>query len=297
MTGADDTARDGRPDYETMEREIRDRRSRIDGTLASVRHRLAPRTLKEQTMNRMKSVNSGASSMGDMVRANPIPLAMIGLGVGWMLMSRSGLDQRIAHSHAMDSVRNRAGSTARHARETFYSATDTVRNAASHLYDRASDAAEYASDQASDAMNKVRGGSTYDGRHGGPDAGHLRGQHAYGGQHQGMGGSMSAGMGHQMGRVATSFWELVEDHPLVAGVMGVALGAAIGASIPSSRYEERWVGDYASQMTGMAKEAAQDAIERGTRAAQAAAEAAREHVSEAVDDVKGAAREEINRPA
>jgi len=301
MTPADDTDRDARRDYGSMQQEIRDRRSRIDRTLGSLRHRLAPRTLKEQTMNRMtKSVNSGASSMGDMVRGNPIPLALIGVGIGWMLLSRSGMDQRIAHSGAMNAVRDRAGSTARYARDTFYSATGSVRDAASHLYDRASDATE----QAGDAVNSMRGGGTYDGRSGAPvgssgryQQGQYQGGQQMGGQHQGSGTSMTHSMSRQVGRVTTSFWELVDDHPLVAGVMGAALGAAIGASIPSTRYEEELVGDYAGQVTGMAKEAAQDAIDRGTRAAQAAAEAAREHMNEVVDDVKSAAREEIDRPA
>jgi len=310
MTHHDDDPRDdssrkdghGTRDYDAMQREIRERQSRIGDTLHSIRRRLAPNTLKEQTMNRMTNrMSSGASSMGDMVRGNPVPLAMIGLGVGWMLLSRSGMDQRIANSGAMRSVRSTAGSTARYARDTFYSATDSVRDAASHVYDRAGDMAGDAYESASDAAGRMTGGGTYDGRAGGPAGRGMPQQHQSQGSRGGSqggsrGGSMTSSMTRQLGHVNSSFWDLVEDHPLVAGVMGVALGAALGASIPGTRYEERWVGDYASQVTGAAKEAAQDAIERGTRAAQAAAEAAREHVAEAVDDVKGAAKEEINRP-
>ncbi|WP_448188163.1 DUF3618 domain-containing protein [Azospirillum sp. sgz301742] len=291
MTRQDDPTS---PDYDAMQREIRDRQSRIGGTLDQLRHRLSPHTLKEQTMNRMTNrMSSGASSMGDMVRGNPVPLAMIGLGVGWMLLSRSGMDQRIAHSGAMRSVRSTAGSTARYARDTFYSAAESVRDAAGNLYDRAGDMAGDVYDQAGDAASRMTGRDTYDGRSGGPAG---RGASYQGGRGQPSGRSMTSSMSRQIGHVTTSFWDLVEDHPLVAGVMGVALGAALGASIPSTRYEERWVGDYAGQVTGMAKEAAQDAIERGTRAAQAAAEAAREHISEAADDVKGAAKEQMDRP-
>lgn len=283
------------PDYDALQREARDRRTHLGATLDSLRHRLAPTTLKEQTMNRMTNrMSSGASHMGDMVRGNPVPLAMIGIGLGWMLLSRSGMDQRIAHSGAMRSVRSTAGSTARYARDTFYSAAGSVRDAAGSMYDRAGDMASDAYESAGDAASRMTGSGTYDDRTGGP-AGHgMPQQHSQGGRSQG-GRSMTGSMSRQLGHVTTSFWDLVEDHPLVAGVMGVALGAALGASIPGTRYEERWVGDYAGQVTNMAKEAAQDAVERGTRAAQAAAEAAREHVAEAVDDVKGAAKEEINR--
>lgn len=290
-----------KPDYDAMQRAIRDRQSRIGGTLEQIRHRLSPHTLKEQTMNRMTNrMSSGASSMGDMVRGNPLPLAMIGLGVGWMLLSRSGLDQRIAHSSALRSVRHTAGSTARYARDTFYNAADSVRDAAGNLYDRAGDMAGDVYVQAGEAASRMSGGETYDGRSGSP-AGRGGFQDRRGPSAGSSGRSMTRSVGRQLGHVTTSFWDLVEDHPLVAGVMGVALGAALGASIPSTRYEERWVGDYAGQVTGMAKEATQDAIERGTRAAQAAAEAAREHVTSAVDDVKGAtkdaAKDQIDRPS
>ncbi|HYH37414.1 MAG TPA: hypothetical protein VD860_04265 [Azospirillum sp.] len=295
MSQHDDHAPGGHPDYDALQREARDRRTRIADSLDALRHRLAPNTLKEQTMNRMTNrMSSGASHMGDMVRGNPVPLAMIGIGLGWMLLSRSGMDQRIAHSGAFRSVRSTAGSTARYARDTFYSAAGTVRDTASSMYDRAGDMASDAYESAGDAASRMTGGGTYDDRTGGPAGQGMPQQQSRGGHAQG-GRSMTASMGRQIGHVNSSFWDLVEDHPLVAGVMGVALGAALGASIPATRYEERWVGDYAGQVTNRAKEAAQDAIERGTRAAQAAAEAAREHVAEAVDDVKGAAKEEINR--
>ncbi|WP_431858325.1 hypothetical protein [Azospirillum sp.] len=300
MSQRDDNATGDHPDYDALQREARDRRTRIAASLDSLRHRLAPNTLKEQTMNRMTNrMSSGASHMGDMVRGNPVPLAMIGIGLGWMLLSRSGMDQRIAHSGAFRSVRSTAGSSARYARDTFYSAAGSVRDTAGSLYDRAGDMASDAYESAGEAASRMTGGGTYqdrpgDDRTGGPTGRGMPQQHMRGGHPQG-GRSMTASMGRQIGHVTTSFWDLVEDHPLVAGVMGVALGAALGASIPGTRYEERWVGDYAGQVTNLAKEAAQDAIERGTRAAQAAAEAAREHVAEAVDDVKGAAKEEINR--
>ncbi|PWC44779.1 hypothetical protein [Azospirillum sp. TSO22-1] len=295
MSQHDDNATRDHPDYDALQREARDRRTRIAASLDSLRHRLAPDTLKEQTMNRMTNrMSSGASHMGDMVRGNPVPLAMIGIGLGWMLLSRSGMDQRIAQSGAFRSARGAAGSTARYARDTFYSAAGTVRDTAGSLYDRAGDMASDAYDSAGDAASRMTGGGTPhdrpgDNRTGGPAGRGMPQQHSQGGR------SMTASMGRQIGHVTTSFWDLVEDHPLVAGVMGVALGAALGASIPGTRYEERWVGDYAGQVTSKAKDVAQDAIERGTRAAQAAAEAAREHVAEAVDDVKGAAKEEIDR--
>ncbi len=217
-------------------------------------------------MNRMtRNMSSGVSSIGDKMRGNPIPLAMISMGIGWILLSRSGMDQRFTRSQTMDRVREGAGSTARYARDALHSATDrardatdSVRDTASHLYERAGNAAEHASERISDAMGSVS---------------------------DSMGGARlsSHPLGRRVERATSGFWELVDDHPFVAGIMGAALGAAIGASIPSTRYEEEWVGDYASQVTDKTKKAAQDALDRATAQAseigQAATKAAEEKIN------------------
>ncbi|HEY0832739.1 MAG TPA: hypothetical protein VGE72_02420 [Azospirillum sp.] len=288
-------------DLDGMQRDIRASQARITDTLDTLKRRLAPRHLMEQTMNRTgnrmssdrsgdlrrtgegrmtQRHGSGGSSMGDMVRGNPVPLAMIGLGVGWLLLSRTGYDRTIVDNRYVDSVRDGAGSAARYARDTFYSATDRVRHAAEDVYDAASGAASDISSRAGEAYSSAYEGARSMARSNAGDGG--RATHARSGP----------GM---VSRATHGFWDMVEDHPLVAGVMGVALGAAIGASIPSTRYENRWVGDYADQVTDRAKELAQDAVERGTRAARAAAETAREHITEAASDVQNSARDEINR--
>ena len=99
---------------------------------------------------------------------------------------------------------------------------------------------------------------------------------------------------HRAHDMSTGFWDLVEDHPIVAGAMGVALGAAIGTALPGTRYEKRWVGEYADEATERAKAIAMDALDRGTRAAQAAAEtvvdSAKEDLRDVVSEATSAAR-------
>ncbi|WP_051340579.1 hypothetical protein [Azospirillum halopraeferens] len=215
-------------------------------------------------------VDDHRGGWADTMRSNPIPLAMIGLGIGWLALTGSGYDRRIAHS---DMVR-RAGSTVRHARDSVY-------GAAEHAYERAGDTLRQAGDRAGDTMNRARGMA---GGTGGADAAHGMGDR------MGEYGHEAAGRARSM---AGGFWDMVDDHPLVAGVMGVALGAALGASIPSTRYENRWVGDYADEVYDQARHFAQDAIDRGTRAAKAAVETARDDVKEAVADVREAARDAV----
>lgn len=307
MSGGEE--RGGTPrDYDAMQREIRERQARIGNTIQILRRktaRLAPRHLMEQTMNRMHTTTGGygdraenryyepirnqshqrSHSIGDTMRSNPIPLAMIGIGLGWLALTASGYDRRIARSGAMHNVRDRAGSAAQYARDTFYSAGSSVREAASHVYDRASDAVEDAGDRVRGLADHARDRAQGMRR----DMGHQSGGN------YGNGGHVRAS--DRLHSATGRFWEMVDDHPMVAGVMGVALGAALGASIPSTRYEDRWVGDYADEATHRAKEVAMDAMDRGTRAARAAVEAAKEEVGDAVSAASDAAKEEARKPA
>ncbi|TWA70650.1 hypothetical protein FBZ84_102200 [Azospirillum baldaniorum] len=312
-------------DYDAMQREIRERQARIGDTIQVLKRktaRLAPRHLMEQTMNRMHTTTGGygeraqdryyepirnqshqrSHSVGETMRSNPIPLAMIGIGLGWLALTASGYDRRIARSGAMHNVRDRAGSAAQYARDTFYSAGGTVREAASHAYERASDAASHVYERASDAVDeagdRVRG-LTDQARDRAQDM--RRDMSSRVDSHIGNHGGNHGGASHfrasdRLHSATGRFWEMVDDHPVVAGMMGVALGAALGASIPSSRYEDRWVGDYADEATNRAKEMALDAMDRGTRAARAAVEAAKEEVGDAVSAASDAAREEARKP-
>lgn len=303
------------PDLTRLEDEIRASRARLDGTVDALRDRMArlaprtlPRTLMERTMKHTYSPidrdpygeptrnverhqpRRSSSVMGS-VSSNPIPLALVGIGLGWLALSSTGYDRRIARSGPVRAVRHRAEDAADYARDTLASATDSVRHAASSAYESASDAVSDAYDSASDAVsgayesasNAVGGASDRVSNHLPPAP--------RGGLH----------VGERMHGVTSSVWEMVEDHPVVAGALGIALGAAIGAALPGTRYENRWVGEYADEAGERAKTLALDALDRGTRAAQATAqatvEAAKEEVTEAAASITGAAREEVKKPA
>lgn len=312
MSRADDRSPES-AEYEALERSIRSSRSRIDDTLDSLRHRIAhasPRHLMEHKMSRkthdrayhgndsddiygredhaatgrtaMTASHDTVSSVMGIVRDNPIPLALVGIGLGWLALSGSGYDRRIAHSRAVRSVGHRAGDAASYARDAFYGAADTVRSAAGSAYDSASDAIGSASEAIRDQAGRLTGSPGDDWQSG---RGHGVGT-----------GSLDRVQGAMTG-AGNRLWDIVEDHPLVVGVMGVALGAALGAAIPSTRYENRWVGDYADEAADQAKALAKDALDRGARVAQAVVETAKEEIGDATAAVSEAAKEEARKPA
>ncbi len=328
---------------DALEGDIRASRARIDGTVEALRDRTSrlrdslarwsPQSLMESTMkhtytpatpdnpsqrayqrqsDRYESGQTvhyrGSRSASDgsvlsNVTSNPIPLALVGIGLGWLALSSTGYDRRIARSSTVRSARHRMDEAVDYARESLSEASDSVRNAASSAYDKASGAVSSAYDSASDTVGGMMGGS---------DSGHVSGRGDLQGQRQSQ-GYASRGMSrlsamapsadhlrHRAHDVSTGFWDLVEEHPIVAGAMGVALGAAIGAALPGTRYEKQWVGEYADEATERARAIAKDAVDRGTRAAQAAAqtavESAKEDVREVVSEATNAARDEVKKP-
>lgn len=324
----------GPQDLDALEGDIRASRARIGGTVEALRDRSSrlrdrltrwsPQSLMENSMKHTYSPSqqsdryesgqtvhyrqshSSGSMLGSMT-SNPIPLALVGIGLGWLALSSTGYDRRIARSSTVRNARHRMGDAVDYARESLSDATDSVRHAASSAYDSASGAVSSAYDSASGTVSGMMGGSDGDHASGrGDNRGDLHGQRqsqSYASRGMSRLSSMAPSTDHLRHRahdMSTGFWELVEDHPIVAGAMGVALGAAIGAALPGTRYEKQWVGEYADEATERAKAIAMDALDRGTRAAQAAAEtvveSAKEDVRDVVSEATNAAREEVKKP-
>jgi hypothetical protein len=317
-------------DLDALEGDIRASRARIGGTVEALRDRSSrlrdrltrwsPQSLMEnsmkhtyspsqqsdryesgQTVHSRQSHSSG--SMLDSMTSNPIPLALVGIGLGWLALSSTGYDRRIARSSTVRNARHRMGDAVDYARESLSGAGESVRNAASSAYDSASGAVGSAYDSASDRVSGMMGGSDGDHTTGRGDLHGQRQSQSYASRGMSRLSSMAPSTDHLRHRahdMSTGFWELVEDHPIVAGAMGVALGAAIGAALPGTRYEKQWVGEYADEATERAKAIAMDALDRGTRAAQAAAEtvveSAKEDLHDVVSEATDAARAEVKKP-
>jgi hypothetical protein len=81
MGGSDDTNR--------IERDLEHTRARLDATLGALQQKLSPGQMVDEAMNWFKQ-GDGAEfgrNFGRSVRDNPIPAALIGVGVVWMLAS------------------------------------------------------------------------------------------------------------------------------------------------------------------------------------------------------------------
>jgi len=71
-----------------IERDLEDTRARLDATLGALQQKLSPGQMVDETMSWFKESGGGefGRNFGRNVRENPIPVALIGIGVGWLML-------------------------------------------------------------------------------------------------------------------------------------------------------------------------------------------------------------------
>jgi Protein of unknown function (DUF3618) len=254
--------------------DIRETRERMSETLDQLGDRLNPQRLKVQAKESIKEAtigrvtnmaNSAGNTVVDTVRDNPIPAALVGIGLGWLIYNRrrvSDLDRYRARS----SMAYRGDITARTPRlrqddaaggigasispidepnavqrgtqrvsETVGDVTDRVGERVSELTDRAQDIAQ-------DVVETTR---------------------------------------YQARRLEHRFQDTLSENPLAVGMAAVAVGLAAGLAIPESRKESELMGEARDRLVERVREKAEEVGEKVQRVAE-----------RAVDEVSASAREE-----
>lgn len=321
---------------EEIQREIHETQRRLGDTLDAIQQKLTPQRLTDQVMHMFSNKNhSDGDGHGtvDAVRDNALPLAMIGLGIGWLMWSATGYEgaDRIARTgrRQFNRARDWTESRVEDARERMSEAGHAIRRRAEDMRGHR----ETLPDHPRDSYGEVRGAETsrggtyeyeYPGQYHYRPAGGTRAESDYqsrdwdrSGDERGYADRGREGArdyadrardyyeershrfserAHDYGdrarrysRAASrrarqgyeGFWDLVEEHPLMTGLMGFALGAAVGASIPSTRYEDELMGEYSDRLWERGRHVGEDYYERAEDVARHAVEAGYEAAKEA----------------
>jgi hypothetical protein len=254
-------------DLDRMADDVRRTRTNLGETMDELRRRLDPQTLKRQANDMMRSTDD-ATGLVETLKSNPIPLAMIGIGIGWLLIGGGNNGgHRGGHGYG-DQIRDWADRNTR-----------GTRSRVQRAMHRAGEAVHDVGDRASETLHNMRERVT--GEHGGPS------EHGPGAQTRAadLHGTAGMGVGHRpdgthrpdggstmaMARSsAAGLWQVVDDYPLAAGLMGLALGAALGAAIPSTDTENAWMGEWGDEIRSRGSDYGSDLIERGSAVATAA---------------------------
>jgi ElaB/YqjD/DUF883 family membrane-anchored ribosome-binding protein len=237
--------------------EIERTRADMSETVDAIQERLSPENLKEQAKDRVKEATVGraqeaGSGIVETIRANPLPAALTGIGLGWLLVSArrsaSGQTRYRGRAYPYDyppryegrTTTTSGGTSVPSPGEALERARDRVDESATQAHNRASEAASQAQDMVSNLTHQAR---------------------------------------YQARRASGGFERMVRENPLAMGALAVGAGAALGLAIPQSTQEHEVMGEARDTFVEKAQEKAQDAQQRVQRVAQEAQSAAKEEAS------------------
>ena len=269
LTGTDD------PEVEALVGDIVETREEMTVTVEEIGDRLDPRnivagakdTVREATIGKVEDMANTAGAMvsdaGDTVREagsgivdtitkNPIPAAMVGLGLGWLALSSRSSSK--SHEKASWRYADRAWSTGDPTyRSGDYSTGVGVmdqddRSAMDKVGERAGDIKGQVTrtvDDVTDQVGRIADDVPYRVR------------------------TTADQIGEEAGR-------LFEANPLAVGAIAVGVGAAIGMAMPATEMERRAISRPAHQVIARAEEVATDALEGVEESAREVEQTARE---------------------
>ena len=250
---------------EIIAADIRMSQERLGDTVEEIGERFNPTRLKEELKSDIRDATIGkvenmAQQTADMVsdaqrslmqsiRENPIPVVMVGLGLGWMILNASTRKKRMgADSQYDDSQRRGARSMYdEHQGEGWSSmyyddrqgsdydrqesgAMDRVRNKASDVVDTVKQKTSHLADETQRKASEV-------------------GERA-----EEMASRVADQTRMQTRRVERAF----QDNPLVIGAAALALGLAAGLAIPSTETEDELVGETRDELVDKVRDVAED---------------------------------------
>lgn len=312
-TGQYAAAEGGKP--ESIRAEISETRSRLSDTISEIGERLNPQLVKEQVTERVKegireatigrvehmarnaadTVNATRTSIIDTVRDNPVPAAMIAVGLGWLLFNgrrSTSVDtaRRPQTDYGTSGYEDYAYDTAGDGDESrLANATHRVADAANSVRDRASDVAGRVSDRTRGAVDSARDAVASRASGIADRASAIAG--SVSSRAQNVAGSVSDRAVQGRRRVEDAF----HDNPLAVGAVAVALGVVAGLAAPSTERESQLFGetrdrvvDRARSVVSDVKDEAQQTVGRVVDEAKRVVQAEGAHLQEAVQNVVSA---------
>jgi hypothetical protein len=297
-----------------IEADVEKTRVRVAETIVALRESMSPGQVMDQVVDYARS-SGGAEftrNLGVQVRDNPLPVMLIGAGIGWLLLSSGNRAAPAAPSEPQrmlaapsagtsdgPGMMERAAQAGTHMRDGMHQAATGVSSAVGHVASGASNVAGQAAGALSGAIGAVgqaassvagavssmagsaasaAGGARDTARAYGHDASHAAGQ----------GISAAAGTMNQMGQQAGSIGDQLRqgwsrastEQPMLMGALGLALGAVLGALLPRTQTEDRLIGETSDAVAAQLGAVAQEQYEQ-------AKEVVSEHVADLRETVSG----------
>jgi ElaB/YqjD/DUF883 family membrane-anchored ribosome-binding protein len=235
-----------------IERDIEQTRADVSATIDAIQSKLTPGQMMDQAITYLRTSLPAdfGRNLAETTRNNPMPVALIGVGIAWLAMSgRNGTAIGSANRRMQSDIdalgpefdgfgSEEGPSLSERARQ----ATHRAREAGEHARDRVGETVHGARERVGEAMHEAR-----DTMHQVAD----RSRRTY-------------------AQARSSVSHVVEEQPLVIGALGLAVGAALGAALPRTEQEDELMGDARDSLMDRATDTAHEYTERATEKARRA---------------------------
>lgn len=266
---------------EEVEADVEASRNELDRDVAALKEKMTPGQLLDEAREMMGAGGRQvASKFVDQAKQNPMPLAVMGLGLAWLMASnRSG--SAPSEPRSFSGYEMGAGSSGGETAEG-------LKAKAAQVTAKTADTVATARDKLADGASSVKEGARQ--------------------AVQNL-GSVADKAGAVGQKAQQGFMDAFEREPLLFGAVGLIVGVAIGSALPPTEAEDRMVGPVRDRLVDKGKDLAQTGLEQASSATQAAYSNVKselqadggegdlaEKVSSAVKAGVEGAQEELKRP-
>jgi hypothetical protein len=215
---------------------------------------------KVETMARTATDTAGGlrHTVMETIKANPMPAALVGLGLGWMFLNRPN-GSSATWTGSSRPQRYGMWDDTRAGYQGTPSATRGIAAAqetASHLSDRAQETAGQVVDQVQGTAEQMIG------------------------QVQETGAEVVDQVQEQASRAQSFLQRQLDENPLVVGAVAVAIGGVLAATIRSTPGEDQLLGQARDRLMGGAKELTEDTLHKVGRVVEEAQSAAKQEAKD-----------------
>jgi ElaB/YqjD/DUF883 family membrane-anchored ribosome-binding protein len=273
-------------DTEEIRARIEQTRAEMTGTIDAIQEKLSPDRLKEQAKEMVRGATVGraeefVSSAGqtakglgydmlETIKQNPLPAALAGIGIGWLLMknnSTQGRPQYYRQGHdrydtyyggsygpsydrygytntGYDSggPQQKVGDMANQAQQTVSRVAADAGDKVGQVTGQVGDTVGQMTDQVGDKVGQV-----------GDKVGQIGDQAQY-----------------KAGQATDWFQRTLMENPLAVGAVGAAIGAALGLLLPETPQEHQIMGQARDNFVNKAQTTVQDTVQKVQHVAEQA---------------------------
>jgi|GEM_PF-2699185 len=236
-----------------IRQDIRRTRGEMDDTVDQLVSRFSVGSVVDELWDRVRHRSGSGPDVGGMLREHPVPIALMGLGLGWLAVEQAS-GRSVSTSGSTSGSRRSGGDfpgREAHSGQGNGESQDNGESDGEGFSDKVSE-------KASDAMDSVREKTD----------------------------SMKESTKETGARARAGFQEMLAESPLTVGSIVFGLGLATGLAVPSSEFEDREMGGMSDQLKHEAGKIGSQAAERAGEVGRTAADAAISESRDQLDDLE-----------